>query len=578
MSLQLDQHFLFEGDQDHKLVIYQLLVRLFSNTKSENKPWGTIAENGCGKFNDINDQALKALKDFGLTHLWYTGVIEHATMTDYTAYGIAADDADIVKGRAGSPYAVKDYYDVDPDLAVEPSQRMQEFEALVQRTHAHDLKVLIDFVPNHVARNYSSKQKDTGAKMFGFDDDTKVHFHPQNNYYYFPGQAFQVPSGIQPLGPDLVGPYQDESYFEEPAKATGNDVFRPNPSVNDWYETVKLNYGVDYQNGGQQHFDPIPDTWLKMLAILRFWAEKGVDGFRCDMVHMVPVEFWHWCIPSLKVDFPELLFIGEIYDQNQYREYIQFGHFDYLYDKVQLYDTLKKIMTEDGSTHWLTGIWQHLRGINKHMLRFLENHDEQRIASRFFAGDPHLARPAMFVSATWHTGPVMIYSGQEFGEPALGEAGFSKDDGRTTIFDYWGVREHQKWVNDGAYDGGQLDESQRSLREFYQKLLHFSRQYSAITQGYFYDLNPHLEGKSGYTDKVLSYLRWYNGEHLLLLNNFSASQEVLFELSFPGALLLGLDLEPSFSLKGVFGTEETLHFADKVSMKLPPLSTIAYRF
>ncbi|MEO0340980.1 MAG: alpha-amylase family glycosyl hydrolase, partial [Bacteroidota bacterium] len=431
---------------------------------------------------------------------------------------------------------------------------------------------------NHVARNYSSKQKDTGAKMFGHTDNTDVHFDPQNNYYYFPGEAFRVPKGILPLGPDLVGPYQDESYFEEPAKATGNDVFRPDPSVNDWFETVKLNYGVDYLNGGQKYFDPIPDTWLKMLEILKFWSAKGVDGFRCDMVHMVPVEFWRWVIPKLKEDYPELIFIGEIYNQDQYREYIHFGHFDYLYDKVQLYDTLKKIMTQNGSTHWLTGIWQHLRGINKNMLRFLENHDEQRIASHFFAGDARFAKPAMFVSATWHTGPIMLYFGQEVGEPALYEAGFSKDDGRTTIFDYWGVSEHQKWVNNGAYDGGQLSVDQKSLRLFHQEILKFSRKYKAIKQGYFYDLNPHLANTPGYTDKVLTYLRWFDGEHLLFVANFSANHEVEFELSFPDELVKALEMSLSIKLKAIFGTEKHLDFNGKTPIQLSPLDTLVFQF
>lgn len=79
-----------------------------------------------------------------------------------------------------------------------------------------------------------------------------------------------------------------EAYKEYPAKATGNNRFDAYPNINDWYETVKLNYGIDYQNGNTPHFNPIPDTWTKMLDILLFWAGKNIDGFRCDMAE--------WCL------------------------------------------------------------------------------------------------------------------------------------------------------------------------------------------------------------------------------------------------------------------------------------------
>ena len=189
-----------ETPQDNKLVIYQLLPRLFGNKVALNKPYGTIAENGCGKFNDINDRALEEIKRLGVSHVWYTGVIEHATMTSYPAAGLPADDADVVKGRAGSPYAIKDYYDVDPDLAVNVKNRLAEYEALVKRTHAHGLKVLMDFIPNHVARSYKSDAKPAGVVDLGASDDPSLTFAPNNNFYYMPGQHFVVPAGYNPLG------------------------------------------------------------------------------------------------------------------------------------------------------------------------------------------------------------------------------------------------------------------------------------------------------------------------------------------------------------------------------------------
>ncbi|MEO0334141.1 MAG: alpha-amylase family glycosyl hydrolase, partial [Bacteroidota bacterium] len=386
-----------------------------------------------------------------------------------------------------SPYAIKDYYDVNPDLAENVGNRMAEFEALVQRTHAQGLKVIIDFVPNHVARSYQSDAKTENVEDFGAGDDTNQAFSSDNNFYYIVGEPFQVPAEYQSLG-DHSFPTKDGKFEENPAKATGNDQFTAQPSVNDWFETVKLNYGVDYLNGHQTHFDPIPSTWHKMLDILLYWSGRSVDGFRCDMAEMVPVEFWHWVIPQVKEVYPNIVFIAEIYNPDQYRNYIDTGSFDYLYDKVQLYDTLRAVIEERGSVHHLPDIWQFLRDKNRNMLRFLENHDEQRIASRFFGNDPHRAKSAMVVSALWHTGPVMVYFGQEVGEPAEGESGFSGDDGRTTIFDYWGVPEHQKWVNDGQFDGGQLSEEQQELRAFYQELLNLAQE-EAIRTGYFYDLH-----------------------------------------------------------------------------------------
>ena len=295
-----------------KPIIYQLFPRLFTNTCTNRIPNGSIEQNGVGKMNDINNKVLKSIKEIGITHVWFTGVIEHATKTDYSTYGINPDNPHVVKGNAGSPYAIKDYYDIDPDIAVDVPNRMHEFEALVKRTHDCGMKVIIDFVPNHVARQYHSDAKPAGIEDFGVNDNPNMMFTPNNNFYYITRQVFH-PQFDLGLGKD--------AYFEFPAKATGNDCFTAFPSQNDWYETVKLNYGVDYGNGSR-HFEPIPDTWFKMVNILRFWAAKGIDAFRCDMVFMVPVEFWGWAIPLVKEKYPDVKFIAEIYDVNLYRNYI----------------------------------------------------------------------------------------------------------------------------------------------------------------------------------------------------------------------------------------------------------------
>lgn len=460
-----------------KPIIYQLLPRLFTNANTANIPGGDIDQNGSGKFNDIDDKIIASLKDLGITHIWLTGIIEHATATDYSAHGITPDNPHIVKGKAGSPYAIKDYYDVDPDLAVDIDRRMEEFDALCDRIHAAGLKVVIDFVPNHVARQYHSDRLPAGAENLGSRDNSDLFFGRDNNFYYIPRQLFS-PNIDLGEGPG--------AYVEFPAKASGNDCFNAFPGPNDWYETVKLNYGVDYGDGSH-HFDPIPDTWMKMLAIMRFWAARKIDGLRCDMAFMVPREFWMWAIPQVKAINPGLIFIAEIYDVALYRDFIANLGFDYLYDKVNLYDTLRGIMCSNVSAARLTSAWQTVDGIQAHMLNFLENHDEQRFGSPQYAGNPALVLPSLVASSMMSTGPMMIYMGQELGEQALESEGFSGADGRTTIFDYWSLSTLRRWLADV---GGQTSLTAREqwLRRLYRTVLRACNDEAALREGAFFDL------------------------------------------------------------------------------------------
>ncbi len=498
---------------DRKPIIYQLLPRLFTNTNNHCIPNGTYAQNGSGKMNDITDTVLAGIKELGATHVWYTGVIEHATKTDYSSEGIRPDNPYVVKGQAGSPYAIKDYYDIDPDLAVDVKNRMGEFEALVARTHDAGLEVVIDFVPNHTARRYYSDAKPAGIRDFGEDDNTEMFFSPNNNYYYITRQLF---------APSIDLGTGKKAYIEFPAKATGDDCFSAFPGVNNWYETVKLNYGRDPGNW-TTHFRPIPDTWMKMLHILRFWASKGVDAFRCDMAHMVPLEFWQWAIPNVKDRYPRIKFIAELYDVKIYRDFIEKGGFDYLYDKVNLYDTLRGIQCSNYSAATITNCWQTVEGISGNMLNFLENHDEQRFGSKFYAGDPAKAIPSLVVSSMISTGPMLIYAGQELGEQATDTEGFSGYDGRTTIFDYWSVATLRRWYNNGKPDGSQLTPRERWLRAKYCTILGLCNRERAIAHGRFFDLmyvnyqNPTLNPHRQYV-----FIRSCDGETLLIAVNFSS--------------------------------------------------------
>lgn len=514
-----------------KPVIYQLLPRLFSNTCETCVPNGDIEQNGVGKLNDITPRVLKSIKDLGVTHVWYTGVIEHAHATDYSQYGIVRDNPYVVKGKAGSPYAISDYYDIDPDIAVDVPDRMEEFENLVKRTHDAGLKVIIDFVPNHVARRYHSDVKPSGIEDFGVNDDNTYFFSPKNDFYYIPRQKFS---------PSIYLGEGEAAYTEFPAKASGNDCFTAFPSQNDWYETVKLNYGVDYGDGSR-HFEPIPPVWFKMLNVLRYWASKGIDGFRCDMAFMVPTEFWKWAIPNVREKYPEILFIAEIYDVGLYREFINVG-FDYLYDKVNLYDTLRGIQCSQVSAAQITNCWQAVDGIGDKMLNFLENHDEQRFASMQFAGNADLVTPSLIVSSTISTGPVTIYMGQELGEKAAEAEGFSGLDGRTTIFDYWSVPTLRRWYNEGKPGISKLTKQEKSLRKLYSTILNICNTESAISSGMFFDLmyvnynngkfNPHRQ---------FAYLRGDEKATIVIAVNFD-NIDVDVEINIPDLALKMLNI------------------------------------
>ena len=507
----------------NKPIIYQLFPRLFGNYNETRKHNGTKEENGCGRFVDINERALKSIADLGATHVWYTGVIRHAT----AAYNHPA----ITKGKAGSPYAITDYYDVDPDLAKNEAKRMQEFEALVKRTHEAGLDVLIDFVPNHVSREYKSVCKPAGVEDLGENDHPEWAFSPLNNFYYLPGERFTMDKDLQ-------------GYEEYPAKVTGNDCFTSHPGENDWYETVKLNYGVFYQGGREKQFDPIPNTWFKMRDILLFWADKGIDGVRVDMAEMVPVEFFAWAIAAVRKKHKKFLFIGECYDPNQYNAYLDAG-FDYLYDKVGMYDYLRGVTSKSWPAEGITAQWmQHGDERLKHMLYFLENHDEQRIASGFFCGSGRCAEPAMIVAATLNQCPVMIYSGQELGERGMDMEGFSGIDGRTTIFDYWGVKSIQAWANKGKFDGGKLNDAQRELRDFYQRLLTLARDDKAIQKGKMYDIT-YAQGEGFDKHKQFAFIRYIKGETLLVVVNFhDREQQIKVRIPNDAFVYLGMDEKP----------------------------------
>ena len=489
--------------------IYQLYLRHFSNVNETRKPNGTLAENGVGKFSDINAPALRSLREFGITHLWLLGVPRQATATDYSSLGLPADDPDLLKGLAGSPFAIRDCFDVCPDYATHPARRLEEFRALVERSHAHGLGVIIDCVPNHVARSYRSVVKP--ELSFGTRDDRTRFFAPGNNFFYLEGPPpLRLPTmaGGKPASPTCQVIGGCDGLFDgerDHGKVTGNNVVSWTPNAGDWYETVKLNYGFDFRPGrpGPKEFptatkpnQPIPDTWLKMDALLAYWQGLGVDGFRCDMAHWVPLEFWRWAIRRARERKPGTLMVAEAYDNdpnkltdgNVLAALIEAG-FDAVYDD-QSYDIVKDLY--DGQK-WANDLDRVLGSVAPlhQSLRYAENHDEVRLANRTQWGGVGAAvgRPVSAILFGLGRGPLLIYNGQEVGEPAVGTEGFGGDDARTSIFDYWSMPELVKWVNGHRFDGGRLNAEQKELRAWYAHLLKLTDQ-PAFLRGEFIALNP----------------------------------------------------------------------------------------
>ena len=588
-----------------KPVVYQVFTRLFGNQVTANKPWGTIEENGVGKFADFTDEALQGIRELGVTHIWYTGVPHHAVIRDYTEFGIGDDDPDVVKGRAGSPYAIKDYYSVNPDLANDPSKRLEEFEALIRRTHENGMKVIIDIVPNHVARGYESIARPDGVDDFGASDDTSVEWARDNNFYYVVGEDFRMPEfrpGYLPLGGE-PHPLADGHFEESPAKWTGNGARVAQPRFDDWYETVKINHGV--RPDGSHSFDSlpeearnwtatehadfwrdreVPDSWLKFRDIVLYWTDKGVDGFRYDMAEMIPVEFWSYLNSSIEEQNPDAFLLAEVYDPSLYRDYIQLGRMNYLYDKVGLYDALKPVMQGTASTDVIAPVHAEVLDIEEHMLHFLENHDEERIASSNFAGDAARGKPAMVVSALISRSPTMLYFAQDVGEQGQGNPVFNQPPlMRTTIYDYWGVPAHQRWMNSGKFDGGALSAEENELRDFYKRLMNLSADNAAMRGAYAEIHTANRTTNDDYDGRLFSFVRWSDDERLIIVSNFSDTASYRLTLTVPPEIISGWQLGPGRYkldelLFGVNASELVVDAgAGLLHVELEPLGSVVYR-
>ena len=545
----------------HKPIIYQILPRLWGNNTQTPVKDGTLSQNGTGKFSDIDSETLDYIKWLGCSHVWYTGVLRHSTKT--SEGGCIPSHPQFVKGKAGSPYAICDYYDVNPYLADNPNDRVGEFEQLIKRSHEAGLKVIIDFVPNHVARDYGKTAMSEGHPVLGACDDKSVHWKAENDFFYYVGESLTLPTPV----PEGMKPYE-----EYPAMATGNNCYSPTPGINDWYETVKINYGDEHTA-----------TWDRMYDIIDFWASKGVDGFRCDMVELVPPQFFKWLISKIKTSYPEIIFVAEVYKKELYGEYIRSIGFDMLYDKSGLYDTLRTVVEKNVNDNGMpvelwqsaTGItrnWQFLGDLQPYMLNFLENHDEQRFASDFFGKQAICTMAPLYVSLYMNTAPFMIYFGEEIGERGMDEEGFSGRDGRTTIFDWWSISSIQrlrKVIQSGDYrsldkekltKAGMTEEEAEVFCRF-AEATRFAASDPAVREGTTYDLCYCNSGSEGFDkNRHFVFLRDHLDHTLLIASNFS-NKEASMEIMIP---------DHAFEWMGIPVTED-LYPGKKISISVAPM-------
>lgn len=544
-----------------KPIIYQMLPRLWGNEKSRPVKNGSLSNNGTGKFSDIDKETLEYLRWSGYSHIWYTGILRHSTQS--SEEGCIPSHPQFVKGKAGSPYAICDYYDVNPYLAENPANRMEEFEDLINRTHNAGLKLIIDYVPNHVSRDYGKVSPVPGHPVLGQDDDKTVHWKAENDFFYYPGQSLTLPT----LPPKGMEPYR-----EFPAMATGNNCYSPDPGINDWYETVKINYGDTYT-----------ETWDKMYDIIDFWAGKGVDGFRCDMVELVPPDFFKWLIAKVRAKYPSVIFIAEVYRKELYNEYIRNIGFDFLYDKSGLYDTIRSVVEKNVNDNGMpvelwqsaTGItrnWQFLSDLQPYMLNFLENHDEQRFASEYFGKNAMNCFAPLYVSLFMNTAPFMVYFGEEIGEKGMDEEGFSGKDGRTTIFDWWSIssiRRLRKVIASGEYRtldvdrlvkaGMKKEEAEVFCR--FTSAIRFAADDEAIRLGTTYDLCYCNASSEGFDrNRHFIFLRDYEEHTLLIASNFS-QKEAKMKITIP---------DHAFEWMGIPVTEE-MHPGKVIELTVPPM-------
>jgi glycosidase len=476
-----------------------------------------------GQFNALTAERLDEIKDLGVDYLWLTGVLEHASR-DQT-------DPDVVKGEAGSYYAIYDNWDVSAQ-----SGSMADFEALIDRAHDAGLRVIIDFVANHTARMHRTDVLCKQHLDFGRQDRTDAFFHRDNNYYYITDDSFTPPTQNDVDGAD--GVFDTDIFaagvqLENPARVTGNDIVSANPASQDWFETVKLNYGYDIQSR-QAHYNPRPRTWMQMLDVAQYWVEKGVDGFRVDFAHAVPIEFWRYFASELRRVQPSVFLLAEAYESDQrmrlpgfsYHAMLEAG-FDSVYNS-EMYWAMHNQVVRPGTMRNANPM--RSPAMNDNILRrgfmftqYMENHDEMRAASRHFApwvGDRE-QRSRLGLAYTTYLGltpgHLMLHGGQELQEDASVFGGYAGDNGRSSIFDFVYQSQTRTWLH-GTRPQWMID-----FRNKYKRLLELKEEPAfAKPHSYEHPSFIDLDGANWFKEEskwIASYVRFDGDDAYLVVAN-----------------------------------------------------------
>ncbi len=476
-----------------------------------------------GKLSDMTTDRLREIRDLGIDYLWLTGVLEHAAR--------AQTDPDVVKGEAGSYYAIYDNWDVSSEIGT-----MADFEAVIERAHSVGLRVLIDFVANHTARLHRTDVVCKQHLDFGRGDRTEVAFDRDNNYYYMPNTSFTPPTQTGSAGSD--GAFDTDIFtpgiqLESPARVTGNDIVSPNPPISDWFETVKLNYGWDLINK-RANYSPRPRTWNQMIDVARYWVEKGVDGFRVDFAHAVPIEFWRTFAAELKAVQPQVFLLAEAYETDYRMKLPGFTFYDMLdagFDSVYnsaMYWAMHNQVQRPGDMRSAVpnrspALAANIVNRGFQFTQYLENHDEERVASRTFAPwiGERAQRAELGLAYTAYLGlmpgNLLMHGGQELQEDASVFGSYAGDNGKTSIFDYVYQSQTRLWQS------GNRPQWMIDFRQRYRDLLALKRlpAFSAIHKESVPSLVD-LDGPNNYKEQsnwISSYIRFQGNDAYLVVTN-----------------------------------------------------------
>ncbi len=496
------------------VVIYELPVRTYLAKGAH--------EENTGKLSYLTIEVLKEIKELGVDYIWIAGILENANPKIV--------DPDVVKGDAGSFYAIYDNWDISSQVG-----NLDEFDALIERAHSIGLRVLIDFIPNHTARVHKTDVVCKEEIDFGKGENPNENFSLDNNFYYLGSNSTFVPPKTSLPGVDGffdMDIFMPGIQFESPARVTGNNVLSALPQYHDWYETVKLNYGLNLFSDGKP-FIGASKTWKQMLDVAIYWLNKGVDGFRVDVTHGVAVEFWYYFINEVRKVQPNAFFVAEAFEEDPIKstgfslEKLFDAGFDSVLNGPMYWNLRRQALL---SQNMNSSTYYHSPGSRKSILdngysftHYMGNHDEVRLASSFFAPslesrvDRAWLGLAYSIYAALLPGNFLIHGGDEFQEEASLPGVFGGYDGRTSIFDFVYQPQTRTWLYE------ERPHWMINFREMYRRLFSLKKRIPfnikhSTSNPTFIDLMKINDSKN-ISKWVSAYVRFFNNERYLVVMN-----------------------------------------------------------